>query len=108
MGVLSVQSLQVFQFVTGPINCPLLDLCLPPLILCLQLAKAPTPLAYFPLTSGSLESLLLPAYNGSLSGIPLPTWHQDPTFGSVINCTRVRACRREEWGQLARVRLHLG
>lgn len=49
------------------------------------------PLAFFPLTSGNLDSLLLPAYNGSLSGIPLPGWVDDPTFNSTVNCSRVRS-----------------
>lgn len=56
-----------------------------------QGAGAPTPLAYFPLTGTSLASLLLPAYNGSTSGMPLPGWVGDPTFGAVLQCDRVRA-----------------
>lgn len=46
------------------------------------------PLAFFPLTGGSTASLLLPTYNGSLSGAPLPGWVPDPMFGSVVNCSR--------------------
>lgn len=49
------------------------------------------PLAFFPLTGGSTASLLLPTYNGSLSGAPLPGWVPDPMFGSVVNCSRVSA-----------------
>ncbi|KAL4426385.1 hypothetical protein ABPG77_004679 [Micractinium sp. CCAP 211/92] len=46
------------------------------------------PLAFFPLTDNSTASLLLPTYNGSLSGAPMPTWVPDPVFGSVVNCSR--------------------
>lgn len=46
------------------------------------------PLAFFPLTAGSTASLLLPTYNGSLSGAPMPAWVPDPVFGSVVNCSR--------------------
>ncbi|PRW58639.1 hypothetical protein C2E21_2984 [Chlorella sorokiniana] len=45
------------------------------------------PLAFFPLTGGELDSLLLPPYNGSTSGMPLPAWVDDATFNSTLNCT---------------------
>lgn len=51
---------------------------------------SPPPLAFFPLTGGELDSLLLPPYNGSTSGMPLPGWVDDATFNSTINCTAVR------------------
>lgn len=68
---------------------------MPPLDLPPQKAKpGPSgieePLAFFPLTAGSTASLLLPTYNGSLSGAPMPAWVPDPVFGSVVNCSRVR------------------
>lgn len=53
------------------------------------LQDSPPPLAFFPLTHGALDSLLLPPYNGSLSGMPLPGWVDDATFNSTVNCTAV-------------------
>jgi hypothetical protein len=81
------------------ITCPILTL--PPLglpseisaSLPVQSAQTSIPLAYFPLTGGDLESLLLPAYNGSLNGTPQPSWVQDSIFASVINCSRVSPCQ---------------
>lgn len=46
-------------------------------------------MAFFPLTGGELDSLLLPPYNGTTSGMPLPGWVDDATFNSTINCTAV-------------------
>ncbi|KAI3433615.1 hypothetical protein D9Q98_003424 [Chlorella vulgaris] len=53
-----------------------------------QAAKAPAPLAFFPLTEGSLQSMLVPAYGASLSGAPLPGWFDEPTFGRALNCSQ--------------------
>jgi len=47
------------------------------------------PLAFFPLTGASLQSMLLPPYNGGLSGVPPPSWVPEPTFYSVLNCSAV-------------------
>ncbi|KAL4430893.1 hypothetical protein ABPG75_006149 [Micractinium tetrahymenae] len=51
-------------------------------------ARHAEPLAFFPLTANSTASLLLPTYNGSLSGAPMPGWVPDPVFDSVVNCSR--------------------
>ena len=66
----------------------------------LQRSKLPPPLAFFPLTApltgegnastgGCCASLLLPAYNVSAAGAPLPSWVHDTTFASVVNCSQV-------------------
>lgn len=54
-----------------------------------SLQNSPPLLAFFPLTGGELDSLLLPPYNGTTSGMPLPAWVDDATFNSTINCTAV-------------------
>jgi hypothetical protein len=47
----------------------------------------PLPLALFPLTAGSLASLTLPQYNGTSVDT---LWTYDPSFQSVMRCSRVR------------------
>lgn len=50
----------------------------------------PIPLAHFPLTGGSLASVLLPPYNGTtLSNEGDPAWVEDLKFGSVVHCNNV-------------------
>lgn len=56
----------------------------------LQGAGAPEPLAYFPLTGGSYDSLTIPALQGGSVGQQPVQWVNDAMFGVVPVCNRVR------------------
>lgn len=55
----------------------------------LNKAKAPQPIAFFPLTDGNLEALTLPHYEGAGLGNPDIIWSNDTMFNSVPVCNKV-------------------
>lgn len=48
--------------------------------------RIPQPVAFFPLTGGSLSSATLPTLKGRSAGV---NWVPDSTFGFVLECSKV-------------------